>query len=372
MVLEPECFRLPVVSLGIVPSLKFGFEAREVACTASGLDREPGRSRLCQAALEERQRPVRLAAQHVQVPHFAERLHEVLAFATMLVHLERALLCGDRAIELTEALVTRSCIVERDRVDAPLAHVLHRHDTLEVGESLVVTAANHQAPAKIVQRRGLMVAIGHPARSRKHRLQHRFAVAPVAQPQQHLTVESIDLERDRGVMSREHASLRQRFVTVPKLALIDEQLCHQQSLIRADAVERRAVGDPVVDRAVRRSKVASQDRDLRGQEAESPLPDCVRRAGSTLRAGVRQRLGVREVSAAPHSVAGFVVILIKLQREVATVRKQQETEECDAGRHRQTRRGYGDHMPLVSTSPALAEPPASEPRAMRTIVRRRE
>ena len=85
---------------------------------------------------------------------------------------------------------------------------------------------------------------------------------------------------------------------------------------------------------------------------------------------VRQRLGVRQL-AAPHRLAGLVVVVVELARgSGARGKHEEENEKRGARLHAETPRRQGDHMPLVSTSPALAEPPASDPSAIRTMVRR--
>src|SRR6185295_18127779 len=159
-----------------------------------------------------------------------------------------------------------------------------------------------------------------------------------------------------------------------ELSLFNLQLCGEQALIRPRAIESGPGRDRIADGPFGRGEVALQNRDLGRQQAEAPVHDAIRIAGGSFRFRVGQALRLVQL-AAPHRLARAVVGLIELTRgrnATGEQEKEEERRERGAGRHEPAPGRYGDHTPLVSTSPPPAEPPASDPSAIRTMVNRRD
>src|SRR6185295_2691686 len=120
-------------------------------------------------------------------------LNEVFAFSAPLLLFERATLDVQRAIELSQPLVTRPEIPEGEDPDAVRTDSIERDNSFEVLQRGIVLAANQAAHTEIVQRERLMIWIRR-ARRFDNVGQQLLALAPLTAPHQDLAVEVVDVE----------------------------------------------------------------------------------------------------------------------------------------------------------------------------------
>ena len=109
----------------------------------------------------------------------------------------------------------------------------------------------------------------------------------------------------------EPARLRQKIVAGLKMPLIGLQLGLEEPLARAQTVERDRGGELGLHDDFSGRKIASQDRNLAGQQAEAPVPDRIGVDRYSPDSGIGQLPGVSEL-APPHRLARPVVVVVRL------------------------------------------------------------